>query len=85
MNEAMADSETDDSWRARARDRMRPMTVGKLIDLLRKEDPAAYVLVDAAVPDSAVFPAGGGHEHIAVATRVITLSATELLICSDES
>jgi hypothetical protein len=74
----------DDSWRARARDRMRPMTVGALIELLRKEDPAAAVLVDCAVPDNAVFPAGADHEHVAAATRVITLSPTELLICSDE-
>jgi hypothetical protein len=76
-------TDTDDSWRARARDRMRPMKARALAELLMKT-PDAFVLVDAAVPDSAVFPAGAAHEHIAVATRVITLSPTELLICSDE-
>lgn len=73
----------DDSWRARARDRMRPMKARALAELLMKM-PDAFVLVDAAVPDSAVYPAGAAHEQIAVATRLVTLSATKVLICSDE-
>ena len=56
---------------------------GMAVEVAR-EIGATVVLVDAAVPDSAVFPAGAHHEHIAAATRVITLSPTELLICSDE-
>ena len=62
---------------------MRPLKARELVELLMKT-PDAYVLVDAAVPVSAVYPAGAEHEHIAVATRLVMLSATEVLICSDE-
>ena len=82
MNGPAADTAIDDAWRARARDRMRPLKARALAELLMKTPDA--IVLDAAAPDSAVFPAGADHEHIAAATRLVNLSPTEVLIWSDE-
>src|SRR5688572_6713183 len=82
MNEPTADTTTDDSWRARARDRMRPMKARALAELLMKT-PDAVVLVDTVTPDCAVFPLDGG-EGLAAATGVTLLESGELVIRSDE-
>ena len=58
------------SWRARARDAMRPLTAGALAELLMK-DPDAVVLVDTVTPHDAVSLAGD--DHLAAAMRVVAL------------
>jgi hypothetical protein len=77
MNEVL-----DDSWRARARDRMRPMTARALAELLMR-DPDAVILVDTVTPDCAVFPVDGG-KGVAAATGLTPLETGELVIRSDD-
>jgi hypothetical protein len=74
---------TDDSWRARARDRMRPLTVGQLIAKLAKLDAGAVVLTDCVLIENADYPVQDG-EGLAAATRVVQLESGEVLIATDE-
>ena len=62
---------------------MRPLKARALAELLMKT-PDAYVLVDGGTRVARCSRPAPEHEHIAAATRVINLSPTELLICSDE-
>lgn len=66
----------DDSWRAKAQQRVKPMTVANLIERLRRENPEAVAAVDV-LADYAVHPLGDG---LCAATGVSALDDGTVLI-----